>query len=146
MTALGADADVREATPDEEPTARGILNAAMLEVDDATVERSTLLVAVAGDGDGDGNGDSNGDGDTDGDDDRLLGALVLDGDEIDAVAVRPGRRGQGIGSALVEAAGARRDEVTAHFDPGVRPFYESLGFDIDCSIDRGNDRCRGRLR
>lgn len=124
---------VREATAEEEATARSILNAAMLAVDDATVERSTVLVAV--------------------DDGRVLGALVLDGESIDAVAVRPGRRGQGVGSALVEAAASRREKVTASFDSGVRPFYESLGFDVGCGGegsdddgDDGTERCRGTLR
>ncbi|QLD89677.1 GNAT family N-acetyltransferase [Natronomonas salina] len=129
---------VREATAEAEPTARSILNAAMLEVDDETVERSTVLVAV--------------------DDGRVLGALVLDDERIDAVAVRPGRRGQGVGSALVEAAASRREQVTASFDPGVRPFYESLGFEVDCGEDGsdedggdddggdGTERCRGTLR
>ena len=41
---------------------------------------------------------------------------VLDGEEILAVAVRRRRRGQGIGSALVEAAGDRREELVAEFD------------------------------
>ena len=129
---------VREAAAEEEPTARSVLNAAMLEVDDETVERSTVLVAV--------------------DDGRVLGALVLDDERIDAVAVRPGRRGQGIGSALVQVAASRRKKVTASFDPGVRPFYESLGFEVDCGEDGsgensegdggddGAERCRGTLR
>ena len=119
--------EVREATADEESTARGILNAAMLEVDDEPFERADVLVAV--------------------EEGRVLGALVLDGREVDAVAVRPGRRGQGVGSALVEAAASRRGELTARFDPGVRPFYESLGFDVDCGGENGGDeRCRGTLR
>ena len=113
---------VEEATPEVEPTVRAICNAAMLEVDDAVLEEGTVLVAR--------------------DDGRILGALVLDGTEIDAVAVRPGRRGQGVGSALVEAAAERRSELTAEFDPGVRPFYESVEFDIDC----GGGRCRGNRR
>ena len=113
---------VREAAPGEATTARSVLDGAMLEVDPETFERSLLLVAVAGG--------------------RVLGALVLDGAEIAAVAVRPGRRGQGIGTALVEAAAARRPAVTAGFDPSVRPFYESLGFEVDCE----GGRCRGRLR
>lgn len=115
--------EVREARPDEEATVRGILNAAMLEVDDDPVERSVVLVAV--------------------DDGRIVGTLVLDAAEIDAVAVRPGRRGQGVGSVLVAAAVARRETVTAAFDRSVRPFYESLGFDIVC--ESAGDHCRGRL-
>lgn len=113
---------VREATPGEATTARSVLDAAMLEVDEETVERSLLLVATV--------------------EERVLGALLLDGREIDSVAVRPGRRGQGIGTALIEAAASRRAELTAEFDPAVRPFYEALGFEIEC-ID---GRCRGRLR
>ncbi|WP_336134587.1 GNAT family N-acetyltransferase [Natronomonas amylolytica] len=111
--------DVRVATADDESTVRSICNAAMLEVPEAAVREGTTQVAV--------------------DDDRILGALVLDGQEIEAVAVRPGRRGQGIGTALVEAAAERRDELTAGFDPGVRPFYEKLGFEVECE----DGRCRG---
>ncbi len=72
------------------------------------------------------------------DDGRLLGALVLTPDEngqhIDAIAVRPNRRGQGIGRALVETASTSTDRLTAAFDRDVRPFYESLGFEI-CERD-----------
>jgi len=111
--------EVRPAEPDEKTAVRGILNAAMLSVDETALREGTTLAAVA--------------------DSRLLGALVLDGEEIDAVAVRPGRRGSGIGSALIEAAADRRERLTAGFDPGVRPFYESLGFEIECA----EGRCRG---
>lgn len=113
---------IRAARPDEEASVRSICNAAMLEVPEAAVNEGTVLVAVDGR--------------------RILGALVLDGEEIEAVAVRPGRRGQGIGTALVETAAKRRDRLTAGFDRGVRPFYERLGFEVEC--DEG--RCRGSLK
>ena len=109
---------LRRAT-DETAAVRGILDAAMLEAEGAALEEETTLVAAV--------------------EGRLLGALVLDGEEIVAVAVRPGRRGQGVGTALVEAAAARRERLTADFDPEVRPFYESLGFKIECA----GGRCRG---
>lgn len=112
---------VREAAPTEATTARSILDAAMLAVDEATFEGATVLVAT--------------------EDDRILGAAVLADGAVDAIAVRPGRRGQGIGTALVEAAAERRTPLTVRFDPPVRPFYESLGFDIECT----ESRCRGRL-
>ena len=113
--------EVRRAA-EETAAVRGILDAAMLRVEDAALEEGTTLVAAV--------------------EGRLLGALVLDGEEIVAVAVRPGRRGQGVGTALVEAAADRRERLTAGFDPGVRPFYESLGFKIECD----DGRCRGVRR
>ena len=113
--------EVRRAA-DETAVVRGILDAAMLRVEDAALEEGTTLVAAV--------------------EGRLLGALVLDGEEIVAIAVRPGRRGQGVGTALVEAAADRRERLTAGFDPGVRPFYESLGFEIECD----DGQCRGLRR
>ncbi|WP_135536778.1 GNAT family N-acetyltransferase [Halostella pelagica] len=81
-------------------------------------------------------------------DDTVLGALVLDprdgGAHVEAVAVRRSRRGQGIGTALVEAAAERADRLTADFDPGVRPFYESLGFEIE-PTGEGEERLRGTI-
>jgi GNAT superfamily N-acetyltransferase len=112
---------IRIATVAEYPTARSILNAAMLTVESGLLRRSSVFVAV--------------------EEGRILGALVLRGSEIEAIAVRPGRRGQGIGTALVERALARRPVVVAGFDPAVRPFYEHLGFEVRCS----GGRCRGRL-
>lgn len=72
----------------------------------------------------------------------LLGALVLDGDEITHVAVRRRHRGQGIGTALVREAVADRGTVMAEFDRRVRPFYEALGFEIE-PVDEA-DRFVGR--
>ena len=63
---------------------------------------------------------------------RLLGALVLDGSHVDAVAVRRSRRRQGIGGALVAAAFDRcAGPLTADFRAELRSFYEGLGFEVE---------------
>lgn len=125
-----ATVNVREATSRDELGVRQVLDGAMLEVDDGLLERrlaaGSVLVAEA--------------------ERRVLGALVAvpreDGAHVEAVAVRRRRRAQGIGSDLLERAAERWRPLTANFDPGVRPFYESLGFDVR---ERGNGRYRGRL-
>ena len=61
---------------------------------------------------------------------------------IDAIAVRPRRRGQGIGTALVEAAAEAVGPLVAAFDDDLRPFYEQMGFEVEL-LEGG--RCRGRL-
>lgn len=111
---------VREATPDDHLAARSIFDGAMLQVPD--FHRAELLVAVVGDDD---------------DSERVVGALAVHAEglhergEIEAVAVRPRRRGQGIGTALVETAAERWTPLTAEFDERPRPFYEALGFEIE---------------
>jgi GNAT superfamily N-acetyltransferase len=140
--------EVRPADAGDLPGVMGVLDAGMLDADATAVERrieaGAVLVADEGG--------------------PVLGACVLDsggarisdsdsarGDEardggggahVDAVAVRPGRRGQGVGSALVEAAADRWTPLTADFDADRRPFYEPLGFRVE-SI--GDGRCRGVL-
>ncbi|EMA26034.1 MULTISPECIES: GNAT family N-acetyltransferase [Haloarcula] len=122
---------VRTANADEIPAVMNVLDGAVLSIAVETVragaEDGGTLVAVSGDDETDG---------------RVLGALVLDDTHIEAVAVRRRRRGQGIGTALVEAALDRRDCVTAEFDADVRPFYEALGFDVTPLADEA-DRFRG---
>lgn len=126
---------VRPAHPDEHAAVAGVLDAAMLEIDADTLrERIPEGVLVAVDGE------------------RVLGALVLDGvggtdgrprTAIEAVAVRRARRGQGIGTALVEAAARSFDgRLVAEFDPDIRPFYEKSGFAIEPA---GEGRYRGVL-
>ena len=128
------DVGVRAATADELASVLGILDGAALETDAervrAGIERGDVLVAVPGDAAG-----------TDGTERTPVGALVFDGDEIANVAVRRRRRGQGIGTALVEAAADRREVLVAECDADVAAFYESLGFDLT-SLEGG--RCRGR--
>jgi GNAT superfamily N-acetyltransferase len=133
------DVTVREATPDELASVLGVLDGAALETDAdrvrAGIDRGDVLVAVpagaAGGTDGAASSDSG----------TPVGALVLDGSEIANVAVRRRRRGQGIGTALVEAAAAGRDSLVARFDGDVRQFYESLGFETE-RVEEG--RYRGR--
>ncbi|GGC51816.1 GNAT family N-acetyltransferase [Haloferax sulfurifontis] len=128
----GADDDdirVREGDPDELVAVMRVFDAGLLEADAAGVRdrlaAGDCLVAEASG--------------------RVVGALALDGDYIDAVAASPSRRGRGVGTRLVRAALDRRGRLVADFDGGVRPFYEALGFDIE---ERGDDdgRFRGVLR
>ncbi|RXK46390.1 GNAT family N-acetyltransferase [Halorientalis pallida] len=117
--------EIREATAEDLPAVMTVFDGAMLATDVATVrqaiDRGDLLVAVA--------------------EGRVLGACLLVGDEIEAVAVRRARRDQGIGTALVAAAADRRARLVVEFDPRVRPFWASLGFEIDAA--EGSDRYRG---
>ena len=118
---------IREATDEEVETVIAILDAAVLETDRDVVRRSvragTTLIAV--------------------EDGRRLGAVVAlstdRGVRIDAIAVRKRRQGQGIGTRLVETLLDRYGRVVAVFDERVRPFYESLGFDI--SAERTGRYC-----
>ena len=125
---------VREATVPELPDVLNVLDGAALAVDSgrlrSALDRGDVLVAVAG---------------TTGEGARVLGALALDGEEITAIAVRRRRRGQGIGSRLVEAAADRKARLVAEFDPDVCPFWESLGFGISVERDDGRRRLRGVL-
>lgn len=126
----GAGVRVREATPGELPAVLNVLNGGGLTTDYARTERAIaagdVVVAVAGPA---------------GREERVLGALVLGGAEITAVAVRRRRRAQGIGTALVEAADDRRQRLLAEFDAHVCSFWESLGFE---TRGLGDGRYRGR--
>lgn len=152
------DRTVRAGERDDLLAVMRVLDGAMLDVDAAAVRRRLSGVDAdsgsdpdgeAGDvggkeGDRSGNRNGNGTGtvlvaEADG---RVVGALVLDGGHVEAVAVRRSRRGQGVGTALVGAAAARAGRLTADFDPRVAPFYESLGFAV---TERGDGRLRGVL-
>lgn len=122
------DAIVRRATERDHLGVVRVLDGAILETDADTVQRridaGTVLVA---------------------DDDRVVGALVAiprtddgrdDGAHVEAIAVRQRRRAQGIGSLLVDAAAQRWAPLTAAFDPGVKPFYDDLGFDCEKEGER----------
>lgn len=151
---------VREATRDDSLDVRRVLDAAMLEVrEDLEARIAAGDVLVAEDGEG-----SRAEHDCDDRPDApILGALVLvlreithesdawavsadaahaDAMHVDAVAVRRARRGRGVGSALVREAAERHSRLTAEFDPTVRPFYESLGFEI-APVAGADGRLRG---
>jgi len=118
---------VRTATTGDLTTALTVLDGALLAVEYGSLRRAVeagdVLVAVSTAG-------------------TVLGVLVLDGEEITAIAVRRRRRDQGIGTALVEAAAGRREQLRAEFDGRVAPFWRSLGFDTE---PLGTpDRFRGR--
>lgn len=113
--------EVRQARPSENATALSILEASLVRIAPADLVSGETLVAV--------------------DRSRILGVLVLDGEEVVGVAVRPRNRGQGVGTALMEAAARRRDCLEVAFEPAVQPFYESLGFDIESTVD--SERLRG---
>ncbi|ESP89052.1 GNAT family N-acetyltransferase [Candidatus Halobonum tyrrellensis] len=123
---------VREAASDDELAVRRLLDGALLERPEdlpARIGAGDVLVSV-----------NPSEREAEG---TVTGALVLDGSRVAAVAVRRRRRGRGVGSALVRAAAARVDDhLTAEFRADVRPFYESLGFEIRRTDD---DRLRGRL-
>ena len=131
------DVRINVATAAQLSEVASILDAAALRTDhdaiESAIDRGDVLVAIASDGSPT-NDDRSG---------PILGALVLDGPEITTVAVRPGRRGQGIGTGLVAAASRRRDRLVAEFEERVLPFWEALGCDIK-AISAGN-RYRGRL-
>lgn len=130
--------NVREANLSELPAVLNVLDGGFLQTDyeatESAIETGDVLVAVEESDTGD---------EQSADSAEILGALVLDGEEVVAVAVRRRRRGQGIGSALVDAARNRHERLVVHFRESVRPFWESLEFDIESTDEDG--RFRGVL-
>lgn len=119
--------EVRPAREPDLPAVMNVLDGGLLDAPVETVRAGmgeATLVATAGG--------------------QVVGALVLDGERVAGVAVRPRRRGQGIGTALVAAAADRRDRLVAACREGVAPFYAKLGFDLDDPDEDG--RVRGVLR
>ena len=136
------DVTGEQATVDDRLDGLRILDAAMLETDADTVDDRTaagdVLVARSTRTDG------------------VVGALVAVRPDpgrlhVDAVAVRPARRGRGIGSALVAAAVDRAESdpavetVTARFDADLAEFYAALGVAVDGGGAAGGGRGGGAL-
>lgn len=74
--------------------------------------------------------------------DAPLGLLVLDGDWIDQLYVRPGATGHGLGGRLVELAQRRRDHLllwTFQANAGARRFYERHGFSAEQTTTGDNE-------
>ena len=113
---LPGDVELRRATADDAMPVIRVLHGALLEIDGETVRRAVdrgdVLVADA--------------------DGWVVGALVLEDNHIDTLAVRREHRKQGLGRALVEAAVAEvGGPVTADFRAGVGGFWAGLGFEIE---------------
>jgi peroxiredoxin/ribosomal protein S18 acetylase RimI-like enzyme len=107
---------LRRGTNNDVVAAMRVLQGALLDVDGSTVRDAAPEgeVFLAEDGD------------------WVVGALVMRDGHVEGVAVRRERRGEGIGSALVEAAVADEDgTVTADFRAGVRGFWKELGFEVE---------------
>lgn len=144
MTVAAADPPIRTATADDELPIRRVIDGAMLEVPQnlgGLIESDQVLVAVG---------------------ERVVGVLVLvrpaeanvptlaptdEASHVAAVAVRRRRRGSGIGAALVRTAAVRVSApLTAEFRSSVRPFYESLEFEIrEINGEGGEGRLIGKL-
>lgn len=116
---------IRTGRPEERPAIMNVLDGADLAVSPTRVEEllatDHVLVSESESG-------------------TVIGALVAvprsSGAHVEGIAVRPGRRGQGVGSALLEAAAARWDRVTADFEPGLGEFYRTNGFEVTSTGDR----------
>jgi GNAT superfamily N-acetyltransferase len=105
---------VRPAAPDDLVALMRVLDGALLDVDaEAVRARAAAGEVLRADDDG-----------------RTVGVLVRDGPLVRAVAVRPDRRGEGVGRALVDRASAATDRLVADCRPGVAGFYESCGFRV----------------
>ncbi|MEF8802204.1 MAG: GNAT family N-acetyltransferase [Halolamina sp.] len=118
---LPEEIELRRAGDDDAMPVIRVLQGSLLEIDASTVRRAVargdVLIAEA--------------------EEWVIGALVLEDNHIESVAVRREYRKQGIGSALVEtAATAIGGPVTADFRAGVRGFWQDLGFEIEKEGDR----------
>ena len=142
----GRAVQVRVADADDHLGVMRILDGAMLSTSAERVREriddGEVLVATVGESESLATSRSQDDGDAVG---VPAGALVRDGDRVTAVATRRRHRDRGIGSALIAAALETRGRLVATFDPRVRPFYASLGFDIEAVAD-GDGRLRGTLK
>lgn len=124
-TQMNQPVSIRPAVPADLPAIMTVIDGSLLAMEAATVQAringtpERVLVADV--------------------ESRIIGVLVLDRkDEIEAIAVRRARRDQGVGTALVEGATERHGTLTAAFRQSVRPFYESLDFEIT----ENEKRCR----
>lgn len=146
---------IRQATRSDRVSVEQVIESALLEIDpnflETALQKRDVLVAMREDPD---QPDQSHQSDRSDRSDQshlstvVLGTIVLDITEIVALAVRPRCRGQGIGSALVDAAGEHRQLLVCEFDDRVIDFWRTCGFDIEgiegTEGTEGTDRYRGR--
>ncbi len=120
--------NIRPAFSSERPAVFNVLDGALLAIEydrvSELLETEQVHVAV-----------------TETEPERILGVVVIENEEILAIAVRRRRRGQGIGTALVTDLKQRNDRLVACFDERVAPFWQAMQFITDSSTDTG--RLRG---
>lgn len=103
---------VRQSREEDELDVRRVLDAAIL---DFSYEGADVRLVAESEG-------------------TVLGALLASeherggGAHVEAVAVRRARRGNGVGSELVQSLTEAYAPVTADCRPGIKDFYEALGF------------------
>lgn len=139
MTTNSSEILICEPSPEKYAEITSILDAAALQTDSAqikqAIEDGDVFVALPSPAE---HGEQPGDYETASSETApVLGAIVLDGENVTAVAVRPNRRGQDIGSALVGTALESKGRLVARFDERVRPFWKSLDFDISAGSESG---------
>lgn len=109
---MTADSPVRLATSHDREAIVALFDATLLDIDRETVPDRIAREAVwVYEGDV-----------------RPWGAIMLDDESIEAIAVRPQYRHRGYGSALIEVAFEDRNRLMATCDPDTRAFYEHNGF------------------
>jgi GNAT superfamily N-acetyltransferase len=131
---IALELSIRAARPGEHVAVATILDAGLLVTPDLgpRIERGEVCVAV---------------------DENVVGAALFartDGVEttseqtvhVEAIAVRPRRRGQGIGRRLIEHLASDAERVTAEYPDDVSPFYEACGFEVE-SVDDDGGSLRG---
>lgn len=105
---------VRRARPEDRPQVQALFDVAMLAFDRQDLpdrlRRGTVSVAL--------------------DNDEIVGAALLAGRHIEAIAVTRSRRDEGIGRALVDAVADGGRPICAACHESVIPFYDRLGFSI----------------
>lgn len=133
------DVSIRPAEPADHLAVRRVIDAALLEVGDleARIEAGEVLVATDGDPVvGAAVVDAEGPPGPDGAEPAPLPPRWRDAAHLRAVAVRRRRRGEGVGTALVEAATRSFGPLVADCVPDVVEFYRELGATIRAAEDR----------
>ena len=106
--------DIRPLRPEDSPDAIALLDQALLAFDRDEIRNPDDTTFCFGAFDGE----------------HMRGVVYGKDSHIEAIAVKPRYRRQGIASALIDTIVDHCTEVTAEFGPRNRSFYEACGFEI----------------